>query len=379
MNCEYRILFVCGDRSAEIYLGLILDNISKIAPQVKKIVIAGENTKNLADQFVEDLVSYDAHGFFSPFTQLIKFIKLLNKVKKLLLQEKINLVVLLDYYGFNIRIAKLAKKLGLSVIYYITPQVWASRKYRVKKIRKYIDFVINIYPFEQDLFSKNGVKAFYFGHPIVDVLKDVQIIQKDPSLAGIFPGSREQVIKWNLPIMLKILQEYIELGVGKDKKFIIFGFKKYHKLYQHIINKNLKKEYHQNIDFCYSNKDEIRKKIYFAISVSGTVVLENVFYEIPTIVVYNLPLIMYLLIKGIAYVKFISLPNIILNKEVNPEFIKSINPKEVSLYIEKIYADRLYFDNLINEYREIKKILYFSTNVSEQVARKIISYIYEKN
>ncbi len=379
MNENNNILFVCGDKSAEIYLGKLLEKISKIDSNIKKFVLGGENVKNLSDEFIEDIVSYDAHGFFSPFTQFFKFLKLLSKVKKILIKHKINLVVLLDYYGFNIRVSKLAKKLGIKVVYYITPQVWASRKNRIKKIKKYVDFVINIYPFERDIFLNNGIKAYYFGHPITDIISDTSYVEKDKNLIGIFPGSRKQVISWNLPVMLKILEHYIETDPVKDKKFVIFGFQKYEKIYQKIIYRYLKKDYHDRLIFCYSNRDELRKKIYVAISVSGTVVLENVFYDVPTIVVYNLPLSMYWLIKQLVYIKYISLPNIMLNKEVIPEFIKNINPKDICLIIEKIYNDELFLGNILTEYKKIKNILFVNKNVSEYVARHIINYLYEKN
>jgi lipid-A-disaccharide synthase len=371
---EHKIFFICGDRSADNYLSLLLKNIKQIDPQIKTIVVAGEKSKIFADKFVVDLVSYDAHGFFSPFTKFAKFVHLIKKIKDIIKKEKPSLVVLIDYYGFNICVAKIAKKLGIKTVYYITPQVWASRKYRIKKIKKYIDFVINIYPFEPRLFSSYGIKSFYFGHPIVDVINDEKNYQKTNTI-GIFPGSRKQVIKWNLPIMLKVVENFIKKYTD-SYNFVIFGFEKYKKIYEKIIINNLDEKYIKYIELN-TQKNDIRKKISLALSVSGTVVLENVFYDIPTVVVYNLPILMFLLLKKIVYVKYISLPNILLNKEVIPEFIRNkIDIEKICLSMNEMLNDKNKINDLLSEYQKIKEMLVQQKNVSFLVAKKIIEYLY---
>lgn len=372
---EHKIFFICGDRSADNYLSLLLKSIKQISPQIKSIVVGGEKSKSFADSFVTDLVSYDAHGFFSPFTKFIKFVNLAKKITTIIKKESPSLVILMDYYGFNIRVAKIAKKLNVKTVYYITPQVWASRKYRIKKIKKYIDFVINIYPFETQMFSSYGIKTFYFGHPITDIVEDIQIYQKI-NIIGIFPGSRKQVVKWNLPIMLKIVQNFIK-NYSVEYKFVIFGFEKYKELYEELIKKNIGKNYQEYIQIN-TQKNTLRKEICFAISVSGTVVLENIFYNIPTVVVYNLPTLMYLLLKKIVYVKHISLPNILLDQEVIPEFVKTkIDFDKICSYIVELLNNKIKLENLLAEYKKIKELLCQNKNVSLSVAKKIVELAYE--
>ncbi|MEN3013901.1 MAG: hypothetical protein ABDH23_04710 [Endomicrobiia bacterium] len=367
-----KILFCCGDRSADKYLSLLLKNIKQLSKETKTYVLAGEESKINCDFFIENLVDYDAHGFFSPFLQFFKFFFLLNKLKKIIKIEKITAVVLLDYYGFNIRVAKCAKKLKLKVIYYITPQVWATRKYRLKKIKKYVDFVINIYPFEKEIYEKFNIKNYYLGHPIVDTLQ-LQPSNKDKQLIGIFPGSRKQVIKWNLPVMLKIVDYFLTNYNLPSIKFVIFGFKKYENLYKKIIKKS---SFKKNLEICFDNKDYLRSKIWLAISVSGTTVLENIFYDIPTIVIYKLPYFMYLLIKKMVYIKFISIPNIILKKEVIPEFIQNnIDPPKVINYIEKFLKDEFSLKKILDEYSTVKSLLSQNKNVSFSIAQKILQNI----
>ncbi|MCS7230935.1 MAG: hypothetical protein RMJ67_02170 [Elusimicrobiota bacterium] len=375
---EIKVLFSCGDRSADKYLSLLLKNIKQINSHIKTYVLGGDESKSYSDVFLENLVDYDAHGFYSPFFQFFKFFFLLKKLKKFIKNNKIILIGLIDYYGFNIRVAKLAKRYNIKVVYYITPQVWANRRYRLKKIKKYVDFVINIYPFEKEIYDKFNIKNFYFGHPIVDIIQDQDFsyYNQNSLIIGIFPGSRKQVIKWNLPIMLDILNNYFK-SYNMSLECIIFGFKKYENLYKKIIRKY---PFSKNIQLSFHNKEELRKKISLAISVSGTVVLENVFYGIPTIVIYRLPYLMYFIVKKIVYVKFISIPNIILNKEVIPEFIQNnIKLDKISKFIHLFLHNTSYINNLLNEYSKIKLILSENKNVSFFVAKKIIEYIYEQN
>lgn len=374
---SYSILFCCGDTSADMYLAMLLNQLNLLSPEIKKIVVAGDKSKHFSDEFLINLVNYDAHGFFSPLTQFFKFVKLLNFLKNYIKQNKINLVVLLDFYGFNIHLAKIAKTAGIKVVYYITPQIWASRFYRIKKIKKYVDYVINIYPFEQELFLKHEIKSFYFGHPIVDIFNIYKIQQKEKNLIGIFPGSRKQVVKWNLPTMLKICQHYLQ-HYSKDKVFIIFGFEKFKKLYNSLISKYVPISLRKNIKLSFSQQE--REKIYLSVSVSGTVVLENMFYNIPTIVVYNLPQIMYWLLKKIVYVNYISLPNIIAGYKIVPEFIKeNINVEKICETINILLTNENEYKEILDNYAIVKQKLTQYKNVTLQVAEKLIQTVYEKS
>lgn len=380
---EYKILFCCGDKSADKYLAILLKKIKELSSNIKIYSLAGDESKDYSDFFLENLVNYDAHGFFSPFFQFFKFFFLLKKVKKLIKKDNIDTIVLLDYYGFNIRIAKIGKKIKAKVIYYITPQVWATRKYRLKKIKKYVDFVINIYPFEKELYESLGIKNYYFGHPIVDIIQSQNNIIKDKNLIGIFAGSRKQVIKWNLPVIAKIIDYYYvnyvkSSSISDNLKFIIFGFKKYESLYKNIIKKYLSNKCLSSVELCLNHNEELRERVALAISVSGTVVLENVFYNTPTIVIYKLPYLMYIFIKKIIYIKFISLPNIILKREIIPEFVQNINIQTISEKINIFLNNQPVINKLLEEYSKVKTILSEEKDVSLKVAKKIIEYTYEQ-
>ncbi len=380
-NFNNKILFSCGDRSADIYLSFLLKNLKQLSSNtIKTVVLAGDRSQSLASEFIENLVSYDAHGFFSPFKLIFKFINVIKKIEKIL-KEGVDAVVLMDYYGFNIKIAKLAKKYKTKVIYYILPQVWATRKYRIKKIKKYVDYAIVIFPFEKEFFMKEDMKTDYFGHPMLDFISmnDFNLEsnkEKDEKIIGLFPGSRKQVIKWNLPEMLKIVKFYLK-NYSKEQKFYIFGFKKYKKLYEKLVYRFFDINLRGNIRIVYNN--ELRDKIYLSLAVSGTNLLENVFYKIPTIVIYKLPFLMYLFIKKIIYINKISLPNIILKEKVIPEFIQNeIDIKKVSLEIYNLINDKNKRNLMIEKYNKIMILLSKEKNVALKVAEKILEFVYGK-
>jgi len=374
MNGKNKILFSCGDRSADNYLSLILKNLQVLYPNLETIVLGGERSAHFAKKFVEDLVSYDAHGFFCSASTLFKLVSLLKKVEDII-KDGVDAVVLLDYYGFNIKIAKIAKKYNVKVIYYIPPQIWASRRYRIEKIKKYVDYIITIYPFEKELYLQNNIKTEFFGHPLVDIISSDEYPLNKNNI-GLFPGSRKQVIKWNLPEMLRIITFYLK-NYSKEKKFFIFGFEKYRILYKKIIERHLCKELRDNVEIIYDGK--FRSNIYLAVSVSGTNVLENLFYNIPTIVIYKMPTLLYLVLKKIVYVDNISLPNIILGEQIIPEFVQNkIDIKKICSVIDILYEDDNIRKKIIENYEKVKKILSGQKNVSLKVAEKILEYVYGK-
>ncbi len=369
------ILFSCGDRSADRYLSELLKYITQINPNIKKIVLGGELSKKYSDVFIEDLVSYDAHGFFSPFILFKDLYRIYDKLKNLFKEQKINLVVLIDFYGFNIKLARIAKQYCIPVVYYIAPQVWATRFYRIKKIKKYVDQVFTIFPFETKIYKKYGINTEYVGHPIIDILDIPVLVEKNLSndkYIGLFPGSRLQVIRWNLPVMLDISKFYLT-NYDKKVKFILFGFKNYEYWYKRIIFSKL---LDNKIEICYDNR--YRDKLMFAISTSGSVVLEHVLYKTPCIVVYKLPELMYFLIKTLILVKYISLPNIILCKEIVPEFIqRNINIKKICEYIHETLINPEKYNDIVQRYTEFSNSLFPKDNqpVSKIVAEKIIKLL----
>ena len=305
---DKRIFVSAGDLSGEIHAADLVREIKKIEPACFISAEGGENLKSVADEFVENIVDINAFGFFL-VKQFFFFKKLLKRLEKNFKENKPDKIILTDYYGFHIFVARLAKKLGIPVYYYVSPQVWASRSGRIKKLAAVVKKMFVIFPFEEKLYKDNGVDAVFVGNPLID-----KVSQKDkfeisnPPVIGLFPGSRKSVIKKHMPIILataKILQE--KLGA----RFVMFN-----------ADKSLESRLPDYIEFVSDNNQNKRKSVDIAVCPSGTVSLENALMGIPMVVMYKLAYFNYFIIRLIVKVKYITIINILADKEVVPEFIQ---------------------------------------------------------
>lgn len=309
MEMNKSIFISAGDISGDIHAANLIKSIKKIS-DYKVYAIGGTQLKSVADEFVKDIVNINGFGFF-PIRQIFFLKEIFKNVKEYLIEKKISKVILVDYYGFNIHLAKLAHELKIPVYYFVTPQVWASRKYRIKNIAKYVKIAFPILPFEKQMYEQEKVKVYFEGNPLVDLVPNIvekkdRDFQKEVTI-GLFAGSRKNTIKRHLPIILdtvKILKEKI------NANFVLFSVD----------------NFEQNIpDYIkVTNGDNFREreKIDIALCPSGTVSLENALMGIPMVVMYKLSWANYLLARLIVQVKYITLANILLNKELIPECIQ---------------------------------------------------------
>lgn len=319
MEMNKSIFISAGDISGDIHAANLIKSIKQIS-NYKVYAIGGTRLKSVSDEFIKDIVNINGFGFF-PIRQILFLKEIFKAVKKYLIEKKISKVILVDYYGFNIHIAKLAHELKIPVYYFVTPQVWASRKYRIKNIAKYVKIAFPILPFEKEMYEKEKVKVFFEGNPLVDNVPQVSeqreknlknYINDGTSLEsftiGLFAGSRKSTIKKHLPIILdtvKILKQQFNY-----LRFILFTVDK------------IEYDVPNYIEIKKGNDFKEREKIDFALCPSGTVSLENALMGIPMVVMYKLSWANYILARLLIRVKYITLANILLNKELIPECIQ---------------------------------------------------------
>ena len=363
MDNNQNIFISAGDISGDIHAANLIKEIKKIYfsknKNVKVFAVGGNNLKSVTDGFVEDIVNINAFGFF-PLKQVFFLKNVLKKIKRIFLEQKISKVILVDYYGFNIHIAKAAHEMKIPVIYFVAPQVWASRKYRIKNIAKYVDVVFPIFPFEVEMYEKENVKAFFEGNPVADLVPETENLKYKPGndkkiTVGLFAGSRKNTVKRHLPIILEtaeILKEKI------NAEFILFSLDKPEaKIPDYIRIKN-------GSDF------EERKKIDIAVCPSGTVSLENVLMGIPMVVMYKLSWANYILARLIVRVKYITLANILLDKEIVPECIQhKASPEFISNKVLEILKPEKY-NEVKEQFFHLRQIL-GNKGVYKRAAQKI--------
>ncbi|MCP4482005.1 MAG: hypothetical protein GY817_04240 [bacterium] len=358
------IFISAGDYSGDMHAGYLVQELKKYNPKIKVAAIGGiflETNKSI--NFLVNIVKKQAFVYEDLFKQYFFFKNLLNKqIIPYLEDNSVKLVILVDFYGFNIHLAKRAKKLGIKVIHYISPQVWASRKNRLFKIKRFTDLVIPILPFEAKIYEEIGVQTFYAGNPLIDIvdksLGDDFNLEKDCAIA-LMPGSRMKEIKNILPIFLEILErDDIETFLIVPKTVDLSFVKKM------IIGRKIK--------IIEGPAYALRSKVRFILTSSGTATLENALLKTPMLIFYKLDRFSYFIAKLIAKIKYIGMPNILAGKEIMPEYIQNIDYTKA----KQTFNFWLNDDNIIAEKQnELKKIIKGLKSREGSVLKNIAEYI----
>ena len=263
------------------------------------------------------LVKHYKELAFMGFTEVLMNIRtILNNIffcKQDITDYKPDVLILIDYPGFNLRIAQWAKRQGIKVVYYISPQVWAWKENRVKKIRDCVDLMLVILPFEKAFYKKWNFDVTYVGHPLLDALKDIPVtnLQYKKPVIALLPGSRKQEIKALLPIMLEVIPNFPEY------EFVIAQAPSQpDSLYDEIIGKI-------KVSRLKNNTYSLLQVSYAALVTSGTATLETALFKVPQVVCYKAGTLSYAIEKQLVKIKYISLVNLILNKPAVTELIQN--------------------------------------------------------
>ncbi len=311
------ILIVTGEKSAENYASLLVDELKNLDESYRFYSICSDILSKKTEK-IADYRDISVIGIKEALGIIGKAVKTLNKTKKQIKELSIDALILLDFPEFNMRIAKFAKSKNLKVIYYISPQVWAWREYRIKALFNHSDLIVPILPFEKTFFHVKAPlkeKVAYLGHPLVDLMEQPKTTKRE-NIVLIMPGSRISEIKHNAPPMIeaaRIMKENL-----KEYRFI-WGLAPH--LKKSVADNFIKEAPFVEIE---KNSKNLMQKAKFGILKSGTTTLEAAISGLPMVVVYNLSrtslLLGKILIKNIRY---ISLPNLIAGKEIVPELIGS--------------------------------------------------------
>jgi len=292
--------------------------------------------------------------------------------KKDIQSWKPDAVILIDYPGFNLRIAEFVKSLKIKVYYYVSPQIWAWKTGRVNIIKKFVDRMFVILPFEKDFYRKYGYKVDFVGHPLLDAMKDLPDLDVEKfksennldnrKLIALLPGSRKQEIKIKLPVMLSVQKDF------PDYQFVVAGAPSQEEsFYKEMGGKNLKIIFGKTYDLLRSSEA--------ALVTSGTATLETALLNIPEVVCYKGSRISYEIGKRVVkYIKFISLVNLIMDREVVKELIQNnLNSKNLKIELNKILSEpkRL---QILNDYKELRAKL-GGSGASERTAELILEDI----
>lgn len=367
-----KLFIITGEYSGDIHASHVVKELRKINPDIEIEGIGGDNLRNAGVKLFSDQKKMGAVGL-SPKIILDHFTLGKRVVDYLIKDYNPDLVLLIDYGVFNLNISKFLKKAGIKVFYYIPPQVWASRKWRINTIKKNIDEVLCIFPFEKEMYEKYGIKCHYCGHPLVSQLAskadkneffDKHGFDKNKKLVSIFPGSREFELKNLMKVFVKTAQ-YLQ----KKHPDLQFCISHAPNLSDKVYNKYL-----HNTPFpVIKGENQALLSVSDAlILASGTVALEACLYRTPMIIAYRGPWLFYFIYLIVRCIKRVSLPNIIADKSIVPEILQGdVNVQKISYEIEKLLYNRDYRENNIQELGGVKSLL--SDKVSSREAANVIS------
>ena len=374
-----KIFILTGEPSGDKLASKVINHLQKINPNLEYLSVGGDNLKLLGIRSIYDLKKITYLGFTNVILNIFKINRKLNETVKAIIKYQPDLLFTVDSPDFTLRVAEKVKKINSNIktIHYVAPQVWVWRENRVKKIKKFIDHILLLFDFEKPYFDKEQVSNEFVGHPLLedkseDKIDISQIIGKNKAIISVFPGSRESEIEILTPIILK----FIKLMNVKYKDFIyIFhATKTYNKLIQSHINS----KFLSNCEVISDDKikHHILRKSIFAIVKSGTVSLEICNAKIPSIILYKMGIINFLIVKMLVKTKFANIINIAAKEEVIPELLQSnCNAsniyKRVSNFLEN--PDKIR-DQITKTQRIIKKLKTEKSSV-ELAAKSLNSFL----
>ncbi len=330
-----RYYIIAGEASGDLHASNLIKELKKNDPTA---VIRGFGGDLMAHQGVEIVKHYRDlafMGFIEVLANLRTILKNLRFCKSDLIDFKADALILVDYPGFNLRMAEFAHQAGIKTIYYISPQVWAWKKSRVHLIKRTVDLMITILPFEHSFYQSYGYAVKYAGHPLLDALKQHHGTSRADFLAkhqlrqkpiiALLPGSRKQEIRKMLAEMLKVLQHYpdYQFVVGMAPS-VIADF--YHKIANNA-----------DVKFVQGDTYQLLEHAEAALVTSGTASLETALLNVPEVICYKGSFISYLIARVLIKIQFIGLPNLIMGKSIVKELIQNnMNATNLKIELDKL-------------------------------------------
>lgn len=367
---------IAGEASGDMHGANLMKHILENDADADFRFFGGDMMKSVGGSLVRHYSEMSYMGIWEVIRNIGKISRNVSLCKKDIIYFNPDLIILIDYAGFNLRIAKYAKAHNLKVYYYILPKLWAWGKSRVKKIRKYVDKRFVILPFEVGFYNQLNINVEFFGNPLVDEIenfkrysissKDFRNINKlsDKPIIALLAGSRKQEINRCLPEMIAITKHY------PDYQFVVAGAVSIEKEYYNQILHNT------NVKIVHNQTYPLLTQSSAAVVTSGTATLETALFNVPQVVIYKTSGFTYyfgqlLILIKVIYLKFFSLVNIILNKEAVKELLQFRLAENIRKELDKILFDKNYKEEMIKNYTELRNII-GKPEASKQIAQRIV-------
>jgi lipid-A-disaccharide synthase len=328
-----KIFVLTGEPSGDKLASTVISKLKIDNPDIEYLSVGGTHIKKLGIQSIFDLKDITYLGFTSVLFNIFKIRKKINKTVDEIVKFNPDILFSVDSPDFTLRVAEKVKNINnkIKTIHYVAPQVWVWRKNRVKKIKKFIDHMLLLFNFEKKYFDEENIKNTFVGHPLIEKKENVittldNLISKDKKIISLFPGSRKSETNVLLPILLNFIElmnkkslhhSFVFHATDENKEFII-------DMVKNANSDNIDVISDENI------KDQVLSNSIFAVSKSGTISLQISSVNIPSIIIYKLSFINFMIFRLLVNVKFANIINIINDKEVIPELLqKECNAEEI--------------------------------------------------
>lgn len=365
---------IAGEASGDLHGSNLIKELKKLDASTTIRCWGGDKMQQAGGDLVKHYRDLAFMGFWEVIKNIFTIVRNLTFCKKDIEQFQPDTLILIDYPGFNLRIAKWAKPKGLRIIYYISPQVWAWKENRVKMMKQCIDKMIVILPFEKNYYkNKWNWEVEYVGHPLVEIVDGQRSTVNSPrfsdrSIIALLPGSRKQEILKKLPVMLEVSKSFpsyqfiVAKAPGVDDDF-----------YSSLLNP------YNNVSAVSGKTYDLLMQAKAALVTSGTATLETALFGVPEVVCYKGSFLSYEIGKRLVKVKFISLVNLIMDKLVVKEFIQhEMNVTNLKNELQELLTNEKRIDELKKDYTDLKNILSEKGNASLKAAQLIHNFTLEK-
>ena len=335
-----KIFILTGEPSGDKLASTVISRLKLENPEIEYLSVGGTHLKKLGIKSIYNLKEITYLGFTSVLLNIFKINSKINKTVEEIIKFSPDILLSVDSPDFTLRVAEKVKRINSNIktIHYVAPQVWVWRKNRVKKIKKFIDHILLLFEFEKKYFDEENIKNTFVGHPLIERNQNNKtvienILPKDKKIISLFPGSRNSETN----VLLPILFDFVKLMNQKYNEYFFYIHATEEN--KNLILQQIKNFNFDNIDIVSEEniKSKILSKSIFAVSKSGTVSLQICNFKVPSIIIYKLSFINFMIFKLLVNVRFANIINIINNREVIPELLQ----KECNA--DEIYRSVIYF------------------------------------
>jgi lipid-A-disaccharide synthase len=373
------IYFVAGEVSADNHGAALMRSLRVLDPELKFIGRGGPQMQAVAGvQFKNWIGDAAVLGLWEVLRKYGYFRKQFRQTLTEIQETKPDTVVLIDYPGFNLRLARALRRQSqrCKTIYYISPQVWAWNRGRINTMARFIDLVLCIFPFEADLYTASGLRAVFVGHPMIERLEPQKIdTQRDPNLIGLFPGSRSRELRKIFPMMMEVARRLLQLNPTLRFQVAAASEELAREMDEMMRPEQLAGR--ESLEIAVGQTAAIMQRAFVGIVASGSATLEAAYFGMPFVLIYKVAWPTYVAARLVVNVDFLGMPNLLAGKEVVPEFIQhEARPDAIVAAVRLLMVDSPARDRMILDFDEIITKL-GGTGASERAAQAILEELKE--